>query len=99
MRTLPFFDETVLRVELDPNEYGFVYLTLYVIDGLALADHDFRNILRMTRADATAFLDALAEAEGCGEGSRGSLEHRGVAVALGPIVQLNPVAAAPGLQD
>jgi hypothetical protein len=53
-----------VELDLDKPEYIFVYLTLsYVLDGVALADHDFRNILGMTREDAEAFLDGLEEAE------------------------------------
>ena len=51
-------------VGLDKAEYAFLHLTLsYVLDGVALADHDFANILGMSREDAEAFRDSLAEAE------------------------------------
>ncbi len=41
-----------------------MHLTLSdVLDGVALADHDFVNILGMTRPDAEALRDKLVEAE------------------------------------
>ncbi|MBT2499562.1 hypothetical protein J7E25_10675 [Agromyces sp. ISL-38] len=53
-----------VELDLDKSEYIFVYLTLsYVMDGVALADHDFRNILGMTREDAEAFRNGLVGAE------------------------------------
>jgi len=49
---------------LDKSECGFLHLTLsYVLDGVALADHDFANILGMGREDAEAFRGSLVEAE------------------------------------
>ena len=54
-----------VEFDLDKSEYVFVYLTLsYVLDGVALADHDFANILGMTRKEAEALRDGLVEAEG-----------------------------------
>ncbi|TDO48646.1 hypothetical protein EV643_107276 [Kribbella sp. VKM Ac-2527] len=53
-----------VELDLDMREYIFVYLTFsYVLDGVALADHDFANILGMTREDAEALRDNLMEAE------------------------------------
>lgn len=53
-----------VELDLDKSEYIFVYLTLsYVLDGVAIADHDFANILGMTREEAEAFRDGLVEAE------------------------------------
>jgi hypothetical protein len=53
-----------VHIELDKSEYIFVHLALsYVLDGVALVDHDFANILGMRREDAEAFRDSLVETE------------------------------------
>lgn len=51
-------------VGLDKREYAFLHLTLsYVLDGIKLSDHDFVNILGMSRDKAEAFRDSLVAAE------------------------------------
>lgn len=60
-------------LSLDKSEYIFLYLTMsYVLHGVALADHDFRNILGMSREDAEALLAGLVDAE---HAARGRGEH------------------------
>ena len=49
---------------LDKREYIFLALTLsYVLDGISIEDHDFTNILGLTRAEAEAWRDELMAAE------------------------------------
>lgn len=51
-------------LRLDPQEYGFLHLTLsYVLHGLTLPDHDFRNILGMSRDDAERLYERMQSAE------------------------------------
>ena len=58
------FSRDGVDLGLDESEYSFLYLTLsYVLHGVALADHDFANILGMSRKDAEALMDCLVEAE------------------------------------
>jgi len=50
---------------LDKREFIFLAMTLsYVLDGISIEDHDFVNILGMTREMAEAMLDDLKAAEG-----------------------------------
>ena len=58
------FSRDGVDLGLDKSEYVFLDLTLsYVLDGVALADHDFANILGMSRKDAEALRDSLGGAE------------------------------------
>jgi hypothetical protein len=51
-------------LHLEPAEYGFVHLLLsYVLHGLRLPDHDFSNILGISRVDAETMLERMAALE------------------------------------
>jgi hypothetical protein len=51
-------------LELTKDEYGFVYLALsYALHGAAMEDHDFRNILGMSRDDAEKLMETIGAAE------------------------------------
>jgi hypothetical protein len=58
------FGSEAVELKLSKAEYVFLHLALsYVLDGVALADHDFANILGMARSDAEAMRDDLVREE------------------------------------
>lgn len=64
-----------VEFDLTKDEYIFVYLALsYALHGAALEDHDFRNILGMSRDDAERFMEEVrgAENEARGQGDHWS---------------------------
>ncbi|WP_157732502.1 hypothetical protein [Cellulomonas sp. PSBB021] len=51
-------------LDLTKDEYIFVYLTLsHALHGVRMEDHDFRNILGMSREDAEALMGRIGAAE------------------------------------
>ena len=67
------FDTTGAFLEMKPLEYGFLYNTLsYVLNGIRIADHDFRNILGMSREDAENLFDIIKAEE---DAARSRHEH------------------------
>ena len=53
-----------VELTLDKREFDFLALTLsYVLDGISIEDHDFANILGMTREAAEAMRDDLMASE------------------------------------
>lgn len=53
-----------VELALDKREFDFLALTLsYVLDGISIEDHDFANILGMTREQAEAMRDDLMKTE------------------------------------
>ncbi|MEV4423546.1 hypothetical protein AB0L40_26795 [Patulibacter sp. NPDC049589] len=66
------FSNDGVQIDLGTLEYGFLYLTLsYVLDGVALTDNEFRNILGMSRENAEELMRHLeiTEAEARSRGS------------------------------
>lgn len=58
------FSHDGVDLSLSRAEYIFVYLSLsYVLNGPRMADHDFVNILGMSRVDAEALMTRIGEAE------------------------------------
>jgi hypothetical protein len=58
------FSRDGVELHLGKIEYDFLMLTLsYVLHGVRLADHDFANILGMSRENAEIFLNGLNVAE------------------------------------
>jgi hypothetical protein len=60
-------------LDLAPKEYEFIYLTLsYVLHGVRLADHDFINILGMSRQAAE---DLYSQMQGLEASARRRGDH------------------------
>lgn len=58
------FDRDGVELDLTKSEYIFVYLSLsYVLHGAHMEDHDFVNILGMSRDDAELLMTRIGEAE------------------------------------
>jgi hypothetical protein len=58
------FSSEGARLELTRKEYIFVYLSMsYVLHGAHFEDHDFMNILGMSREDAELLMESIAGAE------------------------------------
>lgn len=53
-----------VELDLTKDEYIFVYLSLsYALHGARMEDHDFRNILGMSREDAERLMGQIGAAE------------------------------------
>ncbi|MCO7237746.1 MULTISPECIES: hypothetical protein [unclassified Aeromicrobium] len=53
-----------VELDLTKDEYIFVYLLLsYGLHGVELEDHDFRNILGMSRVDAERLMQSIRAVE------------------------------------
>lgn len=53
-----------VELDLTKEEYIFVYLSLsYALHGAQMEDHDFRNILGMSRDDAERLMGQIGAAE------------------------------------
>jgi hypothetical protein len=58
------FHRDGVELGLTKSEYIFVYLSLsYVLHGVRLKDHDFRNILGLSREDAETLMKRLSTLE------------------------------------
>lgn len=58
------FHRDGVELDLTKSEYIFVYLSLsYVLHGARLEDHDFANILGMSKEDAEILMTRMSEAE------------------------------------
>lgn len=58
------FGKDGVRLDLEPREFAFVDLVLsYVLHGVRLPDHDFLNILGMSRLAAEALYSELQSTE------------------------------------
>jgi hypothetical protein len=58
------FTEDGVKLELEVNEYQFVYSVLsYVLSGIKISDNDFRNILMMPKDDGKKLMAQLGEME------------------------------------
>lgn len=53
-----------VEFDLTKDEYIFVYSALsYALHGVRMEDHDFRNILGMSREDAERLMEQIGAAE------------------------------------
>lgn len=54
-----------VQLDLTKDEYVFIYLSLsHALYGIGMEDHDFRNILGMSRDDAERLMGQIVAAEG-----------------------------------
>lgn len=58
------FNSTGVRLALDKSEYIFLHLALsHLLHGLSIPDHDFINIMGLSREEAEELLESLVSSE------------------------------------